>query len=477
MNNGMNNIDTRVVILAAGLGTRMRSKRAKVLHRAGGMTLIEHVSAAARAVASAESIVIVTGHQAEHVENILGPMGVRFVRQTEQKGTGHALECARLAVTIPVTSPVATSPENGDGLVMVLYGDTPLLSAATLKRLRDAQARSDAAATLITTTLADPSGYGRVILDADDGVRAIVEERACTADQRAIRIINSGIYCFRAGPLWEHLAEIEPNNSAHEYYLTDMAAILSAHGYRVEPLHIDDPAELLGINTRIELADADRILRRRKADEVMLSGVTIERPETVSIDTQVCVGEETIIEPFARLLGSTTIGEDCHIGAGSILENTVLGDHVVVKPYSMISDSRVETGAQIGPFARLRMNAEIGENARIGNFVEVKKSRVGKSAKAQHLAYLGDAHIGDRVNIGAGTITCNYDGEKKHETSIGVGAFIGSNSTLVAPIEIGADSYVGAGSVVTGAVPDGALAIGRGRQVNKEGWAAKRKKK
>jgi bifunctional UDP-N-acetylglucosamine pyrophosphorylase/glucosamine-1-phosphate N-acetyltransferase len=464
----MNTPDTRVVILAAGLGTRMRSKRAKVLHRAGGMPLIEHVIAAARAVAPAESIVTVTGHQAEQVESVLAHSGVRFVRQIEQKGTGHALECAR--------SSLETSATSGDGLVMVLYGDTPLLSAATLVRLRDMQARSHAAATLITTTLADPSGYGRVIIDGDGAVSAIVEDKVCTPEQRAIRVINSGIYCFRAGPLWKHLAEIKPNNSAHEYYLTDMAAILTRHGHRVESLHIDDPAELLGINTRIELADADRILRRRKADDLMVSGVTIERPETVSVDTQVCVGGDTIVEPFVRLLGSTAIGEDCHIGAGSILENAVLGDRVLVKPYSMIADSRVEAGAQIGPFARLRMNAEIGPDARIGNFVEVKKSRVGKSTKAQHLAYLGDAHIGDRVNIGAGTITCNYDGEKKHETSIGEGAFIGSNSTLVAPVEIGADSYVGAGSVVTDAVPGGALALGRGRQVNKEGWAAKRKK-
>jgi bifunctional UDP-N-acetylglucosamine pyrophosphorylase/glucosamine-1-phosphate N-acetyltransferase len=474
----MSSVDTHVVILAAGLGTRMRSKRAKVLHRAGGMTLIEHVIRAARAVAPAESIVVVTGHQAEQVESVLAPTGVRFVRQAEQKGTGHALECARGSLE---TSGAVAS---GDGLVMVLYGDTPLLSPATLLRLRDLQARSSAAATLITTTLADPSGYGRVITDGDGAVRAIVEEKACTAEQRAIHIINSGIYCFRAGPLWKHLAEVKPNNSAGEYYLTDMAAILTRSGHRVEALHVNDPAELLGINTRIELADADRILRRRKADELMVPddlagarGVTIERPETVSIDTQVRVGGDTIIEPFVRLLGATTIGEDCHIGAGSILENAVLGDRVIVKPYSLIADSRVETGAQIGPFARLRMNAEIGENARIGNFVEVKKSRIGKSAKAQHLAYLGDAHIGDRVNIGAGTITCNYDGEKKHETSIGDDAFIGSNSTLVAPIQIGAESYVGAGSVVTDAVPDQALAIGRGRQVNKAGWVAKRKRK
>jgi bifunctional UDP-N-acetylglucosamine pyrophosphorylase/glucosamine-1-phosphate N-acetyltransferase len=460
----MNN-DTRVVILAAGLGTRMRSKRAKVLHRAGGMTLIEHVISAARAVAPAESTVAVTGHQADQVEKLLAPLGLRFAPQTEQKGTGHALECARASL------------ESGDGLLMVLYGDTPLLSAATLLRLREHQARSNAAATLITTTLADPSGYGRVIVDATGAVTAIVEDKACSAEQRNIRVINSGIYCFRAGPLWKHLSEVKPDNPAREYYLTDMAAILASHGHRVEAMHIDDPAELLGINTRIELADADRILRRRKSDELMLSGVTIERPETVSIDIQVTAGGDTIIEPFVRLLGSTTIGEDCHIGAGSILENAVLGDRVAVKPYSMIADSSIEAGAQIGPFARLRLHAHIGTEARIGNFVEVKKSRIGKSAKAQHLAYLGDATIGDRANIGAGTITCNYDGEHKHQTSIGDGTFIGSNSTLVAPIEIGADSYVGAGSVVTDAVPDQALALGRGRQVNKEGWVAKRKKK
>jgi bifunctional UDP-N-acetylglucosamine pyrophosphorylase/glucosamine-1-phosphate N-acetyltransferase len=240
-------------------------------------------------------------------------------------------------------------------------------------------------------------------------------------------------------------------------------------------MHVDDPAELLGINTRIELADADRILRRRKTDELMLSGVTIERPETVCIDPHVRAGADTVIEPFVRLLGSTEIGEDCRIGAGSILESSSLADRVIVKPYSLIADSRIESGAEIGPFARLRMGAQIGADARIGNFVEVKKSRIGARAKAQHLAYLGDAAIGERVNIGAGTITCNFDGEHKHKTGIGDGAFIGSNSTLVAPVEIGAASYVGAGSVITDAVPEGALALGRGRQVNKEGWVAKKK--
>jgi bifunctional UDP-N-acetylglucosamine pyrophosphorylase/glucosamine-1-phosphate N-acetyltransferase len=462
-------VNTKVVILAAGLGTRMRSKRAKVLHRAGGMALIEHVTAAARAISSPEDIVAVTGHQAEHVEKLLSPQGLRFARQTEQKGTGHALECARSAI--------APDQEIVDGMLMVLYGDTPLLTANTLTKLRAAQANSDAAATLITTILADPTGYGRVVTDAKGNVLSIVEHKACTSAQLDIRVINSGIYCFRADLLWKYLGEVQPNNTAGEYYLTDMAAILAAHGHRVQSLHIDDPAELLGINTRIELADADRILRARKTTELMLAGVTIERPETVSIDTQVRVGSDTIIEPFTRLLGATVVGEDCQIGAGSILESATLGDRVIVKPYSLIADSIIETAAQIGPFARLRMNAVIGEDARIGNFVEVKKSRIGKNAKAQHLAYLGDAEIGAKSNIGAGTITCNYDGVNKHVTKIGDNAFIGSNSTLVAPIEIGSESYVAAGSVITDPVPPQTLALGRGRQVNKTGWVANRKKK
>jgi bifunctional UDP-N-acetylglucosamine pyrophosphorylase/glucosamine-1-phosphate N-acetyltransferase len=314
-------------------------------------------------------------------------------------------------------------------------------------------------------------------LTGDDGsVRAIVEEKACTAEERKVRVINSGIYCFRAELLWKHLGEIAPENPAAEYYLTDMAEILARHGHKVRAMHVEDPGELMGINTRVELAGADRALRQRKADELMLSGVTIERPETVSIDMQVRVGMDTVIEPFARILGTTEIGDDCHIGAGAIVESSVMETGSAVKPYSIVSDSHIATGAQVGPFARLRLNAEIGRDARVGNFVEVKKSRLGAGTKSQHLAYLGDSEIGDRVNIGAGTITCNFDGQKKHQTKIGRGAFIGSNSTLVAPVEIGDESYVGAGSVITDEVPDRALALGRGRQVLKTDWVAKRKK-
>jgi bifunctional UDP-N-acetylglucosamine pyrophosphorylase / glucosamine-1-phosphate N-acetyltransferase len=461
--------DTTVVILAAGLGTRMRSKRAKVLHRAGGLALVEHVVQAAGAVAPRERIIVVTGHQADAVETLLQPMGVRFARQVQQKGTGHAVMCAR--------EPLQAADPKQSGLVMVLYGDTPLLSAATLKRLHDAQAKSHAAATLITTTLENPSGYGRVILDAQGHVTAIVEQKAASPEQLKVRIINSGIYCFRSSLLWKHIGEIQPNPAAQELYLTDIAEILARYGHVVQALNLDDASELLGINTRVELAEADRILRARKAQELMLAGVTIERPETVAIDAQVRVGSDTVIEPFVRLLGNTAIGEECRIGQGAIIESSALAHQVTVAPYTMIADSRVDPGAQVGPFARIRMEAQVGPEARVGNFVELKKTRLGAGAKSQHLAYLGDADIGERVNIGAGTITCNYDGAKKHATKIGAGAFIGSNSTLVAPLEIGEDSYVGAGSVITDAVPGQALALGRGRQVNKPGWVTSRKKK
>ena len=453
-----------MAILAAGLGTRMRSKRAKVLHRAGGLALVEHVVEAARALAPPERIVVVTGHQAEDVEALLRPSGVAFVRQNPPKGTGHAVACCRELLG------------QAPGLQMVLYGDTPLLSSSTLERLRDLQESSGAAAALITTALNDPSGYGRVLVDDAGNVEAIVEHKDCTPAERDISVINSGIYCFKAELLWRHLSEIQPNPASGEFYLTDMAAILRRHGHRVRALHIDDPSELLGINTRVELAEADRILRHRKAQELMLAGVTIERPETVSIDATVTVGMDTVIEPFARLLGHTHIGEDCRIGAGAIIESSTLEDRAVAWPYTLIANSRLEAGASAGPFARMRMNAHAEADARIGNFVELKNTRLGRGAKSQHLAYLGDAQIGAGTNVGAGTITCNYDGEKKHQTRIGDRAFIGSNATLVAPVEIGPDSYVGAGSVITEKVPEGALALGRGRQVNKSGWVEKRKK-
>ncbi|MCS7024614.1 MAG: bifunctional UDP-N-acetylglucosamine diphosphorylase/glucosamine-1-phosphate N-acetyltransferase GlmU [Bryobacteraceae bacterium] len=452
-----------VIILAAGLGTRMKSQKAKVLHRAGGKALVEHVVDAALKLTAANNIFVVVGHQAEMVKAVLAPRGVRFVFQEQQKGTGHAVMICASQVPAQL------------GQVVVLYGDAPLLRVETLRRLCQLQAETGVAAVAITTYLDDPTGYGRIVRNEQGDVLAVVEQKAASSEQLQIREINAGIYCFSAPQLWKHLPEIQPNNPAGEYYLTDMVEILNRVGEKVSPLVVEDSTELLGINNRIELAEADRILRKRKAQELMLAGVTIEKPDTVTIDLDVQIGADTVIEPFVRITGETVIGSECHLGACSIIHSSKLEDQVQVLPFSMISSSYVETGAQIGPYARLRLENHVGAGAHIGNFVELKKTRLGRGAKAQHLAYLGDSTIGASVNIGAGTITCNYDGRAKHPTKIGEGAFIGSNSTLVAPVEIGDGAYVGAGSVITDEVPQDALALGRARQVLKEGWARKRR--
>jgi len=454
-----------VLILAAGLGTRMRSRKAKVLHRAGGMPLIEHVVRTALELAPPEQVTVVVGHQAEEVRLAVARYGVGFVVQAEQRGTGHAVMAAREALS------------GAGGLVLVLYGDCPLLRAETLRQLVSLHTRTGAAATLITTVLDDPTGYGRILTDPDGNVAAIVEEKAATAEQRAIREINSGIYCFQAEPLWRHLGEIGADNPAGEFYLTDIIAIFRRHGYSVRAFRLTDSHQVLGINNRIELAAADRILREAKLREVMLAGVTVERPETVTIDQPVRIGIDTLIEPFAQILGETSIGENCRIGAGAIVRDSRLGDGVEIGPYTIVNQSVLEDGARAGPFARLRLDNHIEAGAAVGNFVEMKKARLGRRSKALHLAYLGDAVIEEQVNIGAGTITCNYDGTAKHPTTIRRGVFVGSNATLVAPVELGEGSYVGAGSVITDSVPPDALALGRARQVIKEGWARRRRER
>jgi bifunctional UDP-N-acetylglucosamine pyrophosphorylase/glucosamine-1-phosphate N-acetyltransferase len=452
-----------IVILAAGLGTRMKSAKAKVLHRAGGQTLIEHVVDTARQLTRPERVCVVVGHQADEVRQTLTTRGVGFIEQREQKGTGHALMVGREAL------------ESAGGLLMILYGDCPLISAATLRRLISTQQESGAAGVLITTLLDDPHGYGRVLLDGSGAVLSIVEQKVATPQQLLIREINSGIYCFRAADFWSHVDQIRPDNPVKEYYLTDIVGILNRSGRRVLAMRIPDPAEVLGINNRVELAKVDSIFRTRKVEELMLAGVTIEKPETVSIDAGVRIGMDTVVEPFTRISGSTTIGEQCKIGACSIIEDSALGDRVLIGPFTWIVASRIEDDAQAGPYARLRPGAHVEPGAHVGNFVEVKKTRLGAGSKAMHLAYLGDSDIGRNVNIGAGTITCNYDGAKKHPTTIGDGAFVGSNSTLVAPVEIGAGAYLAAGSVITKTVPPDALGLGRARQENKEGWARKRR--
>ena len=452
-----------VVILAAGLGTRMKSRKAKVLHRAGGKSLVEHVVETALRLAPPERIFVVVGHQAQEVREAVATPGVRFIEQREQKGTGHAVMVGRDALA------------SFGGYLVILYGDSPLLRVETLQRLIAAEADGSSAGVLLTALMDDPTGYGRVIHDPQGHVARIVEQKAATPEQLAIREANMGIYCYRADVFWKHVDEIRPDNPAREYYLTDMAEILTRAGHTVDAMRIDDAREVLGINNRMELAEVDRLLRERKLRELMLAGVTIEKPETVTVDAGVCIGIDTVIEPFARILGKTTIGENCRIGACSIVTDSEIAGDVEIAPFTVIAASRLERGVLAGPFARLRPGNLVEEGAHIGNFVELKKTRLGAGAKASHLSYLGDSHIGAKVNIGAGTITCNYDGFAKYPTRIGEGAFVGSNSTLVAPIEIGPGSYIGAGSVITEPVPPDALAIGRGRQVVKEEWAKKRR--
>ena len=452
-----------VVILAAGLGTRMKSRMAKVLHRAGGRTLIEHAVATALEIAPAERIFVVVGHQAERVRAAVRTPGIGFIEQTEQLGTGHALLVGRAALA------------KLDGYLAIVYGDGPLLRAGTLRRLIETVDASDAAGALLSADMADPTGYGRVIRGADGSVKNIVEQKAASLPQLEIREANVGIYCYRADLFWRYVDEMRPDNPAHEYYLTDMVEILGRAGGRVAAVKIDDARECLGINNRIELAEADRLLRERKLRELMLGGVTIERPETVTIDGGVEIGIDTVVEPFARILGATAIGENCRIGASSVIEDSIVGDEVEIAPLTVIGGARLERGVKAGPFSRLRPGSQLAENSHVGNFVELKKTRLGAGAKANHLAYLGDAEIGAKANIGAGTITCNYDGSAKHPTRIGAGAFVGSNSTLVAPIEIGDGAYLAAGSVITEPVPADALALGRARQVVKEGWAGQRR--
>jgi bifunctional UDP-N-acetylglucosamine pyrophosphorylase/glucosamine-1-phosphate N-acetyltransferase len=453
--------DAAVVILAAGQGTRMKSRRAKVLHSAGGKTLVRQAIDTALKIAPPERVFVVVGHQAEAVSAEAEAAGARTIRQTEQLGTGHAVMCGEEELA------------KLGGRLIVLVGDCPLIRAQTLEELAEKQRADGSAATVLTTEVEDPTGYGRIVRSADGSVRGIVEHRACPPDQLAVKEINSGIYSFDSAAFWKHIHEVRPDNPAREYYLTDMIAILIRAGMSVSAIKVEDSSEVLGINNRIELADADRILRARKVRQLMLDGVTIEKPETVTIDADVKIGIDTIVGPFAQLTGQTTIGENCRIGACALVQDSVLADETEVFPFSIVSASRLEAKAHAGPFARLRMGAHLEESAHVGNFVELKKTRMGAGSKSMHLAYLGDSTLGERVNIGAGTITCNYDGKKKHETKIGKGAFVGSNSTLVAPVEIGDDAYIGAGSVITHKVPDRALGIGRSRQVNKEGWTKK----
>jgi len=455
--------DLHVVILAAGKGTRMKSAQPKVLHRLAGRPIIEHVLRTVDALAAA-STTIVVGHGADAVTSALSSRPhLQFVVQAPQLGTGHALIQTRPSLA------------GKTGTVLLLYADVPLLHASTLQRLLETHHAARAAATVLTVELDDPYGYGRIVRDRSGKIVRIVEERDASSEERAIREVNSGIYAFAPAPLFESLDSLAADNAQGEYYLTDLVSIYRRRNLRVETLLLERPDELRGVNSRADLADLGRVLRARKNHALMLDGVTIEDPANTYIDEDVVVGMDTVIAPGAVLEGQTRVGRGCRIGPGVRLTNAAIADEVTVLDRSVIVDSTVATGAQIGPFAHLRPQSNVGEHARIGNFVELKKTTMGTGSKANHLAYLGDATIGDGVNIGAGTITCNYDGVGKHPTVIEDGVFIGSDTQLIAPVRVGKGAYVAAGSSITADVPPDALAISRGRQENKPGWVSKRR--
>ncbi|HEX4156718.1 MAG TPA: bifunctional UDP-N-acetylglucosamine diphosphorylase/glucosamine-1-phosphate N-acetyltransferase GlmU [Acidobacteriaceae bacterium] len=461
-----------VVIMAAGKGTRLKSKRPKVLHEIGGRALLEHVIAAAETVVPAERIYCVIGHEAESVRAAVESTGVKFVLQAEQRGTGHALQMVKAEFELSGERP----PEN----LLVLSGDAPLIRPETLAQMCATHLRERAAMTILTAVPEDPTGYGRV-LRASEGaaeVAAIVEQKALRPEQLGEREINSGIYCFETTALFKHLDSLSTNNAHGEYYLTDVAEMLVSEGRRVVAVEAESVDEVLGANTIAEMMYLDAALRAATARRLMAAGVTIFRPETCVIDAQVEVAADTVIEPFVQLLGATRIGPECRVRSYSVVQNSVIGAGVVVRNGCVLDEAVVGDGALLGPYAHLRPGSEIGEGAHVGNFVETKKTRLGRGSKANHLSYLGDAVIGEGVNIGAGAITCNYDGLHKHQTTIGDGVFVGSDSTLVAPLTIGEGAYVAAGSCITESVPAESLALGRSRQVTKEGWvAAKRAEK
>jgi len=453
-----------VAIMAAGKGTRLKSQFPKVLHEVGGKPLLEHVIRAAVRAVQAKDVYAIIGHEAGKVRAAVEYTGINFVLQTEQRGTGHALMIAKDALV-------------GYDHVIVLSGDAPMITPETIERLRDFHGQQRAAMTLLSADLENPTGYGRVLRKnpRSPEVRAIVEEKAANAAQTKIREINSGFYVFNVQDLYAHIGKLSTANTHGEYYLTDMAEVLRRAGRHVVAWKTANATEILGGNTRAELAEIDQSMRMEKCLQLMADGVTVFYPATCVIDADVQVGADTVIEPYVQLLGKTRIGSGCRVRSYSVIRDCEIGDGVVVRPGCVMEGAMIGAGAVLGPYSHLRPGSEIGEGAHVGNFVETKKIRLGKGSKANHLTYLGDAEIGAGVNIGAGTITCNYDGVHKHKTVIGDGVFVGSDSTLVAPVRVGKGAYIGAASCITDDVPEDALAVGRARQVVKEGWAREKR--
>jgi len=455
--------------MAAGKGTRLNIKRPKVLHEVGGRALLLHVIAAAKTLVPAKEVFCIVGHQAERVEAAAAATGVSFVPQPDQRGTGHAMQVLKAWLELSG----APLPKH----LLVLSGDVPLIRPQTLSALCEAHLLEHAAMTILTAVPKDPTGYGRVLRRAAGSpeVTAIVEQKSLRPDQLAAPEINSGIYCFETAALFSKLDLISTDNAHGEFYLTDVAALLVADGKRVVALQAASVDEVLGANTIAEMMHLDQAMRAATARRLMAQGVTIFRPDTCVIDAEVTIGPDTVIEPYVQLLGATRIGSECRIRSYSVVQHSVLGNCVIVRNGCILDRAEVGDGAVLGPYAHLRPESRIGELAHVGNFCETKKTTLGRGSKASHLTYLGDAVIGAGVNVGAGVITCNYDGARKQTTTIGDGVFVGSDSTLVAPVSVGDGAYIGAGSCITQPVPAGALAIGRAHQVTKEGWVAARR--
>jgi bifunctional UDP-N-acetylglucosamine pyrophosphorylase/glucosamine-1-phosphate N-acetyltransferase len=456
----MNNLC--VLIMAAGKGTRMVSNRAKVLHTICGTPMLRLIHRAAAGL-EPEKTFIVIGQDAERIRATMDGLPVGFILQPEQLGTGHAIMTSRPQI------------EQMQGDVLVLSGDTPRLKTETLRKLIEHHRRSCAASTLLTAIAADPSGYGRILRGGQGRIEAIVEDKDATPDQRKIAEINAGFYCFRIPPLLEALQQISNRNAQGEYYLTDLVEIQQRRGLLVEGLLHSDWEELRGINTRKELAELAGAMRTQKNEELMLAGVTLIDPEHTYIDLDVVVEKDVRIHPMATLEGNTRVGEGSIIRSGTRVANSIIGPNVEILESCVIIDSEIGAGTMVGPCAHLRVHTVVGEKCRIGNFVEIKKSTLGAGTKAAHLAYLGDARIGRNVNIGAGVITCNYDGIHKSVTIIEDDVFVGTDSQLVAPVKIGQGAYIAAGSCITEDVPPGALGIARTRQTIKEEWVRRRK--